>query len=163
MASPYIIVRGAPGTGKSSVARALAARLPAAVAIETDALRRMISGVRWDDTAQHLDAIEVTATAAKSFRARGYQPIVVDTLGFGSLEVMLDALGAGDCVVFSLVCTPRTLRRRLFWRLSGYKDSERAVRFNQHVLDDLESRHTLFDTSRMSVRALASALADRLQ
>jgi adenylylsulfate kinase-like enzyme len=50
-----IVVSGLPGAGKSTIARALAARFPRAAHVEADRLQHMIvSGGRWPES--HLDA-----------------------------------------------------------------------------------------------------------
>ncbi len=162
MASQFIIIRGAPGAGKSTTARALLRALPDGVTIEVDTVRRMIHGVVWDRHQQHFDAIEATAQMARAFAARGYQPVlIVDTLGFGSLEMALSALGSASVSVYSLVCHPRTLTFRLWRRFGGFRDARKGRRFNAHVLSDPRDDGEIIDTTIMTPRAASQRILER--
>jgi predicted kinase len=145
--SRFILIRGAPGSGKSSTARALARHYPRGATIEVDLIRRSMNGIIWHNHHQHFDALHIMAAMAHAFVERGYGPvIIVDTLGFGSLEMALEALATDSAAVYSLVCDPRRIAYRLWKRPGGFRDIRKAHRFNRHILEEGESRQDLIDT-----------------
>lgn len=78
---PVLILTGAPGTGKTTTARILAERAPAAVHLETDAFFRFIrSGYiepwRPESQAQNQVAMEIAGEAAAAYAAAGYFTVV---------------------------------------------------------------------------------------
>jgi hypothetical protein len=121
--------------------------------IEADMIRRMMNGIIWHNHQQHFDAIYIMASMAHAFAERGYTPVVlVDTLGFGSLEMALRELGSESVSVYSLVCRPRSLAWRLVRRVRGYRDVRKARRFNDHILAEAAGRADLIDTTRASAK-----------
>lgn len=80
MPSDIIVVRGAPGSGKSSVARQLGKQLPTGATIEVDTVRGMIHHIQWESDDLHIDAIHAAVIATTAYLERGYRPVVlVDT------------------------------------------------------------------------------------
>lgn len=78
---PVLILTGAPGTGKTTTARILAERAPAAVHLETDAFFRFIrSGYiepwRPESQAQNQVAMGIAGGAAVAYAAAGYFTVV---------------------------------------------------------------------------------------
>lgn len=153
MSSDFIIIRGAPGTGKTTTARLIMRRLQNGVTIEVDSIRKMINGITWENHQQHFDAIRAAAQTAKAYHACGYRPIVfVDTLGFGTLDIALEALNSQSISIYSLVCSPRVLAMRLWCRIGGFRDVAKSTRFNAHVLSDEVHGCRRIDTSRVKAR-----------
>lgn len=62
-----LIIRGAPGVGKSSVGKLLTKYYKDGVTIEIDEVRRMINSVTWSNTKEHLNAIEATRALVISY------------------------------------------------------------------------------------------------
>lgn len=148
MTHEVILLRGAPGVGKTKTAEQLQRRLARGATIEVDVIRKMINGVSWESHQQHFDAIRAAAQLAKAYRVASYSPvIVVDTLGFGSLQIALEALAPLSASVYSLVCNDRHLMWRLWRRASGFRDRKKGVKFNRHVSTDSINAHHLIDTT----------------
>ena len=78
------LLTGLPGSGKSTVARALAARLPRAACIEADLLQAMlVSGGEWPTPAMSEEArrqlflrARNAAALANSFAGAGFVPVI---------------------------------------------------------------------------------------
>lgn len=162
MPSDYIVLRGAPGAGKSTTARALMRRLRGGVTIEVDEVRKMINGVVWESHQQHFDAIGAAAEAAKAYLASGYRPIVfVDTLAFGGLEIALKALNSESVSTYSLVCSRFSLALRLWRRFGGFRDSAKSARIDSHLRLTASHPSEIIDTTAMDVHQVVSWIAQR--
>lgn len=147
----FIIIRGGPGSGKTSTAKELAKHFPEGVTIEVDHIRRSMNAIIWHNHQQHFDAIHVMAATARAYAERGYSPVViVDTLGFGSLEMALEALAPDSVRVYSLVCDPWQLVLRLCRRRHGFRDIRKARRFNTHILSVAAGQPELINTTYSS-------------
>lgn len=162
MPNDVIIIRGAPGSGKSSVARHVTRRLTSGATLEVDVLRRTIHGICWEDHDVHLEAIYAAMGAAHRYLDRGRSPIVfVDTLGFGRLELVLAALGSMPTGVHSLVCRDPQLTIRLGLRVSGYRNVRDARRFNKHIAADPVRQETIIDTTWARPGTIAKQILER--
>jgi broad-specificity NMP kinase len=150
------LLRGAPGTGKSSIAQRLVRRIGGGVVVEVDHIRRMVPGIDWTDDLVHLEAISIAATTVEGFLARELHPVVfVDTLGYGQLEYALQLLETVPAKVLSLVCRDPVLSLRLLGRTSGYRDVRSARKFNAHILQDAD-RFPVIDTTWRSAASVAA-------
>jgi len=79
-APDVIIIRGAPGVGKSELGKALARHFSLGAKVEVDALRKMVNGVKWTDQAEHIKLLGLAAGTVAEFARLGFRPvIVVDT------------------------------------------------------------------------------------
>lgn len=164
MPSEVIVVRGAPGTGKSSVARCLGRQLGGGVTIEVDTVRSMIHGIRWESHDHHIDAIHAAAATAQTYLRHGHLPVVfVDTLGFGRLEIALAALGSPSVGIYSLVCREPQLTMRLWKRFGGYRNYADARLFNAHIANDEVHRVGLIDTTWVRPPTVARHIMAREQ
>ena len=156
MPSDIIVVRGAPGSGKSSVARHLGKQLPTGATIEVDTVRGMIHHIQWERDEEHIDAIHAAVRATIAYLERGYRPVVlVDTFGFGRLELALAALGPRSVSVHSLTCQNFVLSLRLWTRPVGYRNASAARRFNVHIAADQTHHAGLLDTTWRRSAAIA--------
>ncbi len=91
----YVLLGGAPGVGKSTVARLLAAMLPAASTLEVDMVRCMVNAPRWKDRDEHLAMLGACAGLAVQLSTLGYCPVVVvDTFSGGKAVYFEEVLRA---------------------------------------------------------------------
>lgn len=80
--SLVVLLRGAPGVGKSTVAAVLGEQAVVDAIIEVDAVRRLVVGVDWGDRRQHDAAMTAAARAAAEFAVAGVSPVLlVDCFG----------------------------------------------------------------------------------
>ena len=134
-----IVVSGMQGAGKSTVATALARRLPRAARIEPDALQAMIvSGGRWPEdremSAEALRQLRLrlhhACLLARSFVAAGFCAVIDDLIMGARLDDLLAEL-AGERFLFVML-TPRldVVRQReagrgtRLWETWGWMDAE---------------------------------------
>ena len=151
-----VIIRGAPGTGKSTLAKELMSYWGRGATIEVDDLRGMINQIDWISHQQHFDGIRAAAAVCKLYRRSGYWPVVlVDTFGYGSLEIATGELSDIPQFVVSLTCSELAIKWRLIRRLGGYRDWRNAQKFNDHIRQHTLEHDLTFDTSRKHVREIA--------
>jgi tRNA uridine 5-carbamoylmethylation protein Kti12 len=124
MPEPILILSGAPGAGKTTTARLLAAGSERAVPLESDSFFHFIrSGYiepwRPESHQQNTTVMRIVAVAAAGYAAAGYFTIVDGIISPGwFLEPMREALGsAGQAVAYAVlraplsVCTSRAVGR----------------------------------------------------
>ena len=131
-----VLLRGAPGVGKSTVAAMLGEHGVVRAVIEVDAMRRLILGIDWGDRRQHDAAIAAGARAAAEFAAAGLSPVLlVDCFGRDRAQRALELVRAAgaEAFVVSLWATPDVLRARVAQRIDDYDDVEMALRINAEM------------------------------
>lgn len=95
-----ILLKGAPGFGKSAAAKCLARHVPSGVRIEVDDLRKMVIGVKWTDQAEHRTVLMLGAQLAAGFLRSGFAPVIlVDTFSGDKVDGFLNALRPVGCPV----------------------------------------------------------------
>jgi predicted kinase len=163
-----LLVRGAPGVGKSTAVRALRKQIGAGAIVEVDHVRGMIADVRWVDTEHHLAALAVTRGIVRSFLSRGFRPVVViDTFSRGKLrQFVADLAGETDARyrVASLHAADDTLLSRVAGRPANeYREPEVSLLLNEEVRQNRYPREELVDTTHLSPGEVASRLLDILE
>jgi broad-specificity NMP kinase len=158
-----IIIRGAPGVGKSSVAKILTARLGAGVKIEIDTVRAMITGVDWTDTSTHINAIRSATALVLEYLALGYRPVIlVDTLSGDTLGYVTERLEKYDWLVFSLIATDIVLEERILSRNGEFMDYERSFKVNRLVVESCPPNNHVIETSKLSVTEVCNHIVEYL-
>lgn len=159
-----LLVRGAPGVGKSSAVKRLRRRIQDGALIEVDQLRGMIAGVRWVDAAQHAVALEHALLLLESFLAKGFRPvIVVDTFSRGKLTAFTARLRCSYRVA-SLWAEPEELARRIAHRPKGqFKDLAASSALNEEVRRNRYPHEELVDTTELSPEGVCDALERSLR
>ena len=148
-ATELIIIRGAPGVGKTSVVSMLRSKVAGGIFIETDTLRAMVNHVDWDDTRTHLNAVQASKTLAFAFLEMGYRPVfLIDTLSGGTLDIVIK-----DCPyeyrIISLVADEELIKTRIEKRKSNFMNVEKAAQVNRLILEsDAAHNFTLNTTTR---------------
>jgi predicted kinase len=164
-----IVVRGAPGVGKSEVAGHLAMQFPAGAKVEVDALRKMVISVNWTNQKEHIDLLQVAARVAGDFLGIGFRPvIVVDTLSgdkvFGFLKTLQEFRPGAAVALFGLYADEGVLRSRLAGRPDGlFKNFKIARKLNADLLEIGDKHEKRIDTSRLTSAEVAAIIANQVK
>lgn len=135
-----IIIRGAPGSGKSDSAKSLSKYFPNGVRIEVDTIRNMVISVDWKNQQEHIDMLQASTKLVFEFLHLGFSPaIVVDTFSGDKINRYLETLYQQDeklsIKIIGLYTTDEELKRRLDLRKSPeFKDFPICKRLNDDVL-----------------------------
>lgn len=135
-----IIIRGAPGAGKSSTAKSLTRYFPGGVRMEIDNIRSMIISVNWTNQEEHVNILNASTKLVYDFFKLGFKPIiVVDTFSGNKVEKFNDLLLQLDnnlsIKIFGLYVTEKELERRINARTQeDFKDYNICKKLNVDVL-----------------------------
>ena len=134
-----IIIRGAPGSGKSQTAKSLCQFFPKGVKLEVDILRQMVISVDWKNQEEHINMLQVSTGLVHDFLKLGFNPvIVVDTFSGNKIIKYLDSLYEHDKTLsvklFGLYVTEHELKRRLDLRSNAeFRDFGICKRLNDEL------------------------------
>lgn len=135
-----IIIRGAPGSGKSETAKSLSKHFNKGVRIEVDTIRNMVISVDWKNQQEHIDMLQASTKLVFEFLHLGFSPIiVVDTFSGDKINRFLETLYQQNeklsIKIIGLYTTDEELKRRLDLRISPeFKDYSICKRLNEDVL-----------------------------
>lgn len=159
-----IIIRGAPGAGKSQASKCLAAHFQTGARVEVDSLRAMVISVDWTNQAEHIDMLSLSTSVVMGFLQRGYKPvIVVDTFSGDKLTKFLADIYALDNNLdvrsFALVTAPDVLRVRVENRPDDqFKDIGICQKLNSDVMKRLLPVEQLIDNSALTPEETAEVI-----
>src|SRR5690349_18512247 len=128
MQADIVILRGAPGSGKSETAKSLSQFFPKGVRVEVDTIRNMVILVDWKNQQEHIDMLQVSTGLVIDFLKLGFNPvIVVDTFSGDKINRYLETLYQLNnkllIKIFGLFTSDDELKRRLSLRPAGeFKD-----------------------------------------
>ncbi len=148
-----IILRGAPGSGKSQTAKSLSQFFPKGVRMEVDTIRQMVVSVDWKNQEEHINMLQASAGLACDFLKRGFSPvIVVDTFSGDKVFGFMDRIRQFDRNItisaFGLFATDDELERRLALRQNGEsKDVAICKKLNADVLKIKHETELQIDTT----------------
>ncbi|CAN5229366.1 ATP-binding protein [soil metagenome] len=146
-----ILIRGTPGSGKSSLARRLKKKFPDSVLIELDNIRGMMNNVDWESDQQHDIALHVAAHAAKCFLESGRSPIIIaDIFLPEKLNLFLKNAGIVNYRIITLLINKSKLQERYDQRKEGFTDLQKGIAINQLLLIDEVQFETKIETSEIS-------------
>ncbi len=143
---PIYVLTGAPGVGKSTVARALAARFQRAFVIPMDDLREWVvsgredPGPTWnDETTRQFDlAYAATADIADRYSQAGFA-VIIDHVVFPDEEEKLRArLGNRHYRTVLLTCRSETNHHRNLTRTGKNMDPNDLAPLIDHVRQNLK-------------------------
>lgn len=169
MRPDVVVIRGAPGVGKSETARRLAERLGVGARVEVDNLRAMIVPVNWTDQSQHIGVLSLAVGITAGFLELGHRPVlVVDTFSGDKVVRFLSELrercGQVDVRVFALVADASTLEERVRRRPEGqFKDVPVCLKLNADVTRRIQPFEQLIDSTALAPAAVMEALLSRIQ
>jgi len=162
MNTDIIIIKGAPGSGKSETANILSAHFPKGVKIEVDYLRGMIISVDWENLEEHLNSLKVAANLTLNFLKFNYKPvIVIDTFSMGKEYIFINSLLEKkdnlNIKIFGLFVNEDELKKRL-----GERSSEQYNNFilsndvNKEVINIKDEKIIIIDTSNKTAEEIAN-------
>lgn len=169
-ASPpdVVVIRGAPGVGKSSVAKCLASFFPGGSRVEVDLLRNMIISVDWTNQEEHIQLLDAAAGLTNDLAKFGFLPvIVVDTFSGDKLIRFLDTLRGLDSArnvrAFALHADDEVLRARLALRpMDEFKDFAISQKLNEDVSRLRCPSELLIDATSRTPEGIATLIRDAL-
>lgn len=160
-----LVIRGAPGVGKSTLGRGLRKTLPYGAVIEVDDLRGMLTQVDWTSRLDHDVALDIALGAVERLVALGRRPcVLIDTFSRSRLttvQARLDAAGRHHFTL-SLWAKPSVVAARLAARSTGFKDWEPSRILNDEVRAVRYPRERLVDATMLDpdgVLAIAMSVA----
>lgn len=163
-----LVLRGAPGVGKSSAAKCLATLFPGGARVEVDLLRKMIISVEWRNQEEHIQMLHAAAGFANNLAGFGFLPvIVVDTFSGDKLNGFIKVLhgmhAARTVRVFALHAEDEVLRSRLALRPDGeFKDFAISRKLNADVRRLRHPDELLIDTTMRPAEGVATMIRDAL-
>jgi RNase adaptor protein for sRNA GlmZ degradation len=163
-----IIIRGAPGAGKSQVAKSLSQFFPKGVRVEVDTIRQMVISVDWKNQQEHINMLQASAKLVLEFLHFGFAPvIVVDTFSGDKINGYLDTLYAQDknlaVRIFGLYTTDEELKRRLDMRTGKeFNDFPICKKLNDDVLKWKHNSEFQVDTTGLMPKQTAERIYGRI-
>jgi hypothetical protein len=153
---PLLIVTGASGTGKTTVALKLSPAMPECVCMESDILWSEEFNKPDDDYKQYRN---LWLRVAKNISQSGRPVVLFGTSTPGQFEKCPESRYFSSINYLAFVCSETKLVQRLQarpgWRKSGSNDVlERMIGFNQWLIDNAaitSPNMTLLDTSELTL------------
>ncbi len=164
-----IIIRGAPGSGKSQTAKSLSKFYQKGVRLEVDIIRQMVISVDWKNQQEHIDMLDASTKLIFEFLHFGYYPIiVVDTFSGDKINRFLDILYELNkeltIKIFALYTTDEELKRRLDLRTSAeFRDFSISKRLNDDVLKWKHHSEFQVDTTGLSPGQTAATINEQIR
>jgi len=163
-----IIIRGAPGAGKSQSAKCLSKFYPEGVRLEVDILRSMVISVDWTNQSEHINMLNISTKLVYDFIKLGFRPvIVVDTFSSDKIVKYLDNLNQLDkdlsIRVFGLYTSEEELKRRIQSRKKGeFRKYDICQRLNEEVMKKKYAGEYQIDTTGLLAKETAKIIYDHL-
>ena len=133
-----LVVRGAPGTGKTTIGSLFRRFAPKGVVIDIDDVRRMINGERflYGENEHYQKAVGVVQGMVEYYISEGYAPVVViDVFSANIHKLFWSKTYSGTCISATLYARDAILIDRMSNRGKGYINLEVAARVNRHMHD----------------------------
>jgi hypothetical protein len=151
-----IILRGAPGSGKTQAANSLSGFFPNGVKVEVDLLRQMVISVDWTNQEEHINMLNLSTGLVYDFFKLGFTPvIVIDTFSGNKLNKYLNKLYDLDkglrIKIFGLFTTDDELKRRIELRATGqFRDLAICQKLNNAVVEMKYDSENQINTTGLS-------------
>src|ERR1700740_2801409 len=88
-----IIIKGAPGSGKTETGKLLANHFPKGVRLEVDTVRSMVISVDWTNQKEHIQLLDMSAKITVDFLKTGLSPVIlIDTFSGDKLNGFLKTI-----------------------------------------------------------------------
>ncbi|MEV0613786.1 AAA family ATPase [Nonomuraea sp. NPDC050404] len=167
-----VVITGISAAGKSTVAQALAERLPRSAHVRGDAFRRMVVGGRADMTPEMADEslrqlhlrYRIAAVTADMYFDAGFTPIVQDVFIGGDLERFTKLVRTRPLHVIVLAPEPAEVERRERARAkSGYGGGWTIAQLDASLRQETARIGLWLDTSRQSVEETVDEIISRAE
>lgn len=164
-----IIIRGAPGSGKSSTAKCLAKHYPKGARVEIDNIRSMVISVDWTNQDEHIAILDLSTRTVVDFLNLGIRPvIVVDTFSGDKIKGFISKLKKFDndlkIQVFALYATENELERRISIRKpEEFRDLAVCIKLNSDTLKHIVDEEIQLNTTGLSPEETAIMLLNSLR
>ena len=164
-----IILRGAPGSGKSETAKCLSEYFREGVRLEVDTIRQMVISVDWKNQQEHINMLDVSQGLVLGFLKHGFSPvIVVDTFSGDKVNRFQGALLNHDrnlqAKIFGLYTSDEELQKRLELRPDGeFKDFPISKKLNSDTLRLKRDIEILIDTTGLTPKQSAEMIYELLK
>jgi len=148
-----LIIRGAPGIGKSTIGELLRPFALNGAIVDIDDMRNMVNNEKFifNDNYDYVNAVKASCVLVESFLQLGYAPIVVvDVFSLGILELFTDHFGMRKLASITLYASDDILCRRMESRPTGYINLEVARSVNRHIYQTMDKTDACIDTSLLS-------------
>jgi broad-specificity NMP kinase len=133
-----VLIRGAPGIGKSTLAEILRSTMKGGAVIDIDDIRRMICDERfvYKENVHYLNAVGVVGDLVRKLSELGCRPVVVvDVFAVEALRAFIQAMRDAEIFVISLYADDNILLDRMKARHNGYVNVDVARSVNQHIFE----------------------------
>lgn len=157
-----LILRGAPGIGKSTVGKRLLTTLEQGAVLEVDAFRAAIARVDWDSEVHHYAAIDSAMAVARTLALYwSKNPVVVlDTFCGDKIHDARNALLGLNTRTVSLWLDPGELRRRVESRPCGYSHWPSIQGVNDEIGARTLAGDRVIDVTGMAVSDVTAAVME---
>jgi broad-specificity NMP kinase len=168
METDVIAIKGTPGSGKSTTAKALSEFFPKGIRMEVDTIRTMVISVDWKNQQEHINMLQIAAEMVYSFLKFDFKPIiVVDTFSGDKIKGFLKELykmkNNLSIKIFGLYVAEEELKRRLELRHNDeFKDFVISKKLNDDILNIKSENEFLIDTTYQTAAETALKIYDRL-
>ena len=172
IAPRVILITGNMASGKSTVAQALAERLPRSVHLRGDVFRKMIVNGRAemsfdlsDEAKAQLELrYELAATVARRYVAAGFVVVYQDIHVGPGLRSVVDRFTGVPLSVFVLAPTAEVIASREASRpKSGYGSPTELAAFDRVLREETERLGTWLDTSALTVAHTVDVILNALE
>jgi broad-specificity NMP kinase len=163
-----IIIKGAPGAGKSETAKELSKFFKNGVRMEVDNIRSMVVSVDWKNQREHINMLHVAANMVYNFLKFNFKPIiVVDTFSGNKINAFLNTLYQTkidlSVKIFGLHVTDEELEHRLELRPNDkFKDFAICKKINDDILEIKDENEILIDTTGQTAMETAAKIYMRI-
>jgi len=163
-----IIIKGAPGSGKTEVSKSLVKLFPKGVRIEVDTVRNMVSSVDWKNQNEHIKLLEISAKLAAEFLIADFSPvIIIDTFSGDKVQKFIKDFkllkSDSNIKIIGLYLDDPILATRLENRPKGlFKNFEISKKINQDTLKLKQPNEIQLDTTNSKSDDIASKIYNLL-
>lgn len=160
-----VLIRGAPGIGKSTIGELLRVAAPNGAIVDIDKIRRMLNKERfiYNENHEYRNATIAAGALVKSFLSSKYSPVVViDVFSKPILELFINQMQGHSLISIILHADDEVLSARMTNRTNGYINVDVARRVSQHIYDTRSETDFMIDTTLLGPHDVLRCVLDLL-